>query len=91
MGNIGLRNRVLESMSDLENGEIMDMDMDVDDAMVDRLAQLNERRLNESDLLPEEEDELFNESEFASILRQLIRRCVANGMGGRMMHICLTW
>uniref|UniRef100_A0A2M4BHY1 Putative wd-repeat protein n=1 Tax=Anopheles marajoara TaxID=58244 RepID=A0A2M4BHY1_9DIPT len=73
MGNIGLRNRVLESMSDLENGEIMDMDMDVDDAMVDRLAQLNERRLNESDLLPEEEDELFNESEFASILRQLIR------------------
>ncbi|XP_058057969.1 DDB1- and CUL4-associated factor 11 isoform X1 [Anopheles bellator] len=58
MGNIGLRNRFLESMSDeLENS---DVDIDVDDAM----ALLD---------VPEEEDEMMNESEFASILRQLIR------------------
>ncbi|XP_058121563.1 DDB1- and CUL4-associated factor 11 [Anopheles ziemanni] len=59
MGNNLVRNRVLDNMSDAENGN---------EEMAGHIAVLHDRLLNDED----EHDEL-DENEFASILRQLIR------------------
>lgn len=59
MGNNFARNRLLDSMSDAENGN---------EEMVGQIAVLHDRLMNDED----EHDEL-DENEFASILRQLIR------------------